>query len=207
MWWSMIVNYHRVKMLIDRRDFLSNREQCISCSYKCAVIPNRHLLHLPLYSLRIYSKKFRFLTITRNNNIIPLPSLKNFDWNQFFFFFYLVEAIESEGKELRDVRLLREGGEREETRHRGWSGVVSFFSFHYRFRVFGSCFRDSDLKVSELFRLWSFSGDAIAIAFASRFPSLVGSWSGCVFWEIWPSREVLSGSDRPLKILWNLVQI
>ncbi|KAM2975785.1 hypothetical protein FF1_001907 [Malus domestica] len=78
-------------MFVNGRHFVSNCDQHVGSSNESSAIGHCHLLHLPLYSLRIDSEKLRFL----------------------------VKAIEGEREELGDVELLEGGSQREEACHRG----------------------------------------------------------------------------------------
>ncbi|KAM2558027.1 hypothetical protein TB2_015079 [Malus domestica] len=81
----------RLEMFVNGRHFISNCDQHVGSNNESSVIGHYHLLHLPLYSLRIDPKKLRFL----------------------------VKAIEGEREKLGDVGLLGSGGQREEACHRG----------------------------------------------------------------------------------------
>lgn len=53
---DQIKTHERLEMLIDGGDFFPDREQGVGSSNEGSVISHCHLLHLPLYPLRIHTQ-------------------------------------------------------------------------------------------------------------------------------------------------------
>lgn len=116
--------YQGIKVLVEAGELLLDEGNSIRRSDEGTVIPDCHLLHLPPDALRIDAQKFRLLRDHASSADRP-QELKEGEGTGRRKRGYLVKAIESEGKELGDVMLLRGPGEGEKVKSRRCRRLLS----------------------------------------------------------------------------------